>query len=125
SKVVGGIIGQAARSLARKAAAIARGRPRGRTGLGVDGAAARFQLAHDAAKDPAGFAAWLKCAAACTMELGSQAARNAIAGTPKLSALHRLVASNWLGRLLKHGVSPATFAKAAPRHHKPSDGSAR
>ncbi|MGQ0444829.1 MAG: hypothetical protein ACT4O2_06820, partial [Beijerinckiaceae bacterium] len=124
-KVVGGITGQTARSLARKAAAIALGGPLGRSGPGLDGAAARFQLARDLAKDPAGFAAWLKCAAACTMELGSQAAWNAIAGTPKLSALHRLVASNWLGRLLKHGVSPANFAKAAPRRHRPSDGSAR
>jgi geranylgeranyl reductase family protein len=124
-KVVGGTIDQTARSLARKAATMALGGPDGWAGPGVDGTAARFQLAHDAAKDPAGFAEWLKCAAACTIELGSQAAWNAIAGTPKLSSLHRPVLSNRLGRQLKHGVSSANFAKAAPRHHGPSDGSAR
>ena len=124
-KVVGGTIDQTARSLARKAAAMALGGPRGWAGPGVDGTAARFQLARDAAKDPAGFAEWSKCAAACTIELGSQAAWNAIAGTPKMSSPHRPVLSNRLGRLLKRGVSPADFAKAAPRHHGPSDGSAR
>ncbi|MGH6839839.1 MAG: NAD(P)/FAD-dependent oxidoreductase, partial [Methylocella sp.] len=96
-KVVGGTIDQTARSLAGKAASMAWSGPRG-AGLGVDGAKARFQLAHDAAKDPAGFAEWLKCAAACTMELGSQAAWNAVAGTPKLSSVQRSVVSNRLGR---------------------------
>ena len=79
-KVVGGIIGEAARSLASKAVRRAFSGPRGWAGPGADTAHARFQLASDAAMDPADFAEWLKCAAACTLELGSQAAWNAIAG---------------------------------------------
>jgi geranylgeranyl reductase family protein len=116
-KVVGGIIDQTARSLASKAVTMALDGPRGRAGPGVDAAQARFQLAQDAAKDPAGFAEWLKCAAACTMELGSQAAWNAIAGKLNSSSPHPAVLSKWLERLLKHGVSqgPANFAKATPR----------
>ncbi|MGH9806539.1 MAG: hypothetical protein ACRD9W_04655, partial [Terriglobia bacterium] len=80
-KVVGGTIGEAARSLTSKA--VTTSGPRGWAGPGADTPQARFQLAYDAAKDPAGFTEWLKSAAACTMELGSQAAWNAIAGKPK------------------------------------------
>ncbi|MGH6867697.1 MAG: hypothetical protein ACREDA_02245, partial [Methylocella sp.] len=125
-KVVGGTIGQTARSLARKAVTTAFSGPRGWAGPGVDAAQADFRLAHDAAKDPAGFAEWLKCAAACTMELGSQAAWNAIAGKPNFSFLHPAVLSNKLEELRKHGVSqgPANFAKAAPRRRGPGDGPA-
>ncbi|MGI8570613.1 MAG: NAD(P)/FAD-dependent oxidoreductase [Methylocella sp.] len=125
-KVVGGTIGQAARPLASKAVTMALSGPRGWAGPGVDTAPAGFQLAHDAAKDPAGFAEWLKCAAACTMELGSQAAWNAIAGKPNSSSPHPAVLSNRLERLLKHGVSqgPASFAKATPRRRSPGDGPA-
>jgi hypothetical protein len=79
-KVVGGIIGEAARSLASKAVRRAFSGPRGWADPGADTAHVRFQLASDAAIDPADFAEWLKCAAACTLELGSQAAWNAIAG---------------------------------------------
>ncbi|MGH8700888.1 MAG: NAD(P)/FAD-dependent oxidoreductase, partial [Burkholderiales bacterium] len=79
-KVVGGTIGEAARSLASKAVTMAISGPRGRAGPGADTAQAGYQRADDAAKDRAGFGEWLKCAAACTMELGSQAARNAIVG---------------------------------------------
>ena len=79
-KVAGGTIGEAARSLASKAATLAFSGRRGWAGLGADTAHVRFQLASDAAKDPADFGEWLKCVAACTMELGSQAAWNAIAG---------------------------------------------
>ncbi|MGH6823734.1 MAG: NAD(P)/FAD-dependent oxidoreductase, partial [Methylocella sp.] len=120
-KVVGGTIGEAARSLASKA--VTTSGPRGGAGPGVGTPQARFQLARDAAKDPAGFAEWLKCAAACTMELGSQAAWNAIAGKPNLSFLHPAVLSNKLEELRKHGVSqgPANFAKAAPRRCGPGD----
>ena len=82
-KVVGGTIGEAVRSLASRAATVALSGPRGWAGPGVDTAQARFPLANDAAMVPADFAEWLKCAAACTMELGSQAAWNAIAGKPK------------------------------------------
>jgi hypothetical protein len=100
-KVVGGTIDQAARSLASKAVTMALSGPRGWAGPGADTAQARFQRARDAAKDPAGFAEWLKCAAACTMELGSQAAWNAIAGNPNLSFPHSAALSNRLERLLK------------------------
>jgi len=79
-KVVGGTIGEAARSLAIKAGRMAFSGQRGWAGPGVDTAQAGCQLASDAAKDPADFGEWLKCAAACTMELGTQAAWNAIAG---------------------------------------------
>jgi hypothetical protein len=103
-RVVGGTIGEAARSLARKAATVALSGPRGWAGHGVDTAHVRFQLASDAAKDPAGFAEWLIGAAACTIELGSQAAWNAIAGKPNLSFLHPAVLSNRLERMLKHDV---------------------
>ncbi|MGH6851073.1 MAG: NAD(P)/FAD-dependent oxidoreductase [Methylocella sp.] len=122
-KVVGGTIGEAARSLASKAATMAQSDPRGWVDPGVGASKPGFQLAHDAAKDPAGFAKWLKCAAACTVELGSQAAWNAIAGKPK----HPAVLSNRLEELLKHGVSqgPANFAKATPRRRGPGDGPAR
>jgi len=82
-KVVGGTVGQAARSLASKAVTTALSGPRGWAGSGVGTAQGRFQLASDAAKDPAGFAEWLIGAAACAIELGSQASRNAIAGKPK------------------------------------------
>jgi menaquinone-9 beta-reductase len=81
-KVVGGTVGQAFRSLASKAVALVFRGPRGWAGSGVDTPRKRFQLAREAAKDPAGFAAWLKSAAACMTELTSQAARNAIAGKP-------------------------------------------
>ncbi|MGC2224286.1 MAG: geranylgeranyl reductase family protein [Methylocella sp.] len=125
-KVVGGIVDQAARSLASKAATFAFSGPRGWARPGGDAAPAGFQLASDAAKDPARFAEWLKCAVACTMELGSQAAWNAIAGKPNLSSPHPAVLSNRLERLLKHGVTqgPANFAKATPRRPGPGDGSA-
>jgi geranylgeranyl reductase family protein len=82
-KVVGGTLGQAAQALARKAVTKALSGPRGWASPGVATARARFQLARDAAKDPAGFAKWLQSTAACTMELGAQASRNAIAGKPK------------------------------------------
>ncbi len=59
-KVVGGTIDQTARSLARKAATMAFSGPRGWAGPGVDAAQSGLQLACDAAKDPAGFAEWLK-----------------------------------------------------------------
>ncbi|MGH6852212.1 MAG: hypothetical protein ACREDJ_03235, partial [Methylocella sp.] len=126
-KVVGGTIGEAARSLASKAVAMAFSSRRGSAGPGVEAAQPGFQLAYDAAKDPAGFAEWLKCAAACTLELGSQAARNAIEGNSNLSSRRPAPLSNRLERLLKHGVSrgPASFAKAAPRPPGPGDGSAR
>jgi geranylgeranyl reductase family protein len=78
-KVVGGTIGEAARSLAIRAATKTFSGPRGWAGPGADSAHGRFQLASDAA----GFAKWLIGAAACTLELGSQAASNAIAGKPK------------------------------------------
>jgi geranylgeranyl reductase family protein len=122
-KVVGGTIGEAARSLASKAATMAFTGPRGWAGQGVDPVRSGFQLASDAAMDPADFAEWLKCAAGCTLELGSQAAWNAIAGKPK----HPAVLSNRLERLLKHAVSqgPANFAKATPRRCSPGDGPAR
>jgi menaquinone-9 beta-reductase len=100
-KVVGGTIDQAARSLVTKAVRTAFSGPRGWVDPGVDTAQAGFQLADDAAKDRAGFGEWLKCAAACTMELGSQAAWNAIAGKPNLSSLHPAVLSNRLERMLK------------------------
>jgi geranylgeranyl reductase family protein len=83
SKVVGGTVDQAARSLASKAVTVVLSGPRGWAGRSVDTVQARFQLAKDAAKDPAGFAEWLKCVAVCTIELGSQASKNAIAGKPK------------------------------------------
>jgi hypothetical protein len=76
-KVVGGTIGEAARSLASKAATMAFSGPRERAG--PDSPHGRFQLASDAP----GFAKWLMGAAACTLELGAQAAWNAIAGKPK------------------------------------------
>jgi hypothetical protein len=126
-KVVGGTIGEAARSLAIKAVTMAFSGPRGWAGPGADTAHVRFQLARDAAMDPADFAEWLKCAVACTMELGSQAAWNAIAGQRNLSFLHPAFLSNRLERLLKHGVlqAPANFAKATLRQRGPGDGSAR
>ena len=126
-KVVGGTIGEAARSLASKAATMAFSGPRGWAGQGVNPVRSGFQLASDAAMDPADFAEWLKCAAGCTMELGSQAAWNAIAGKPNLSFLHPAVLSNRLERLLKHGdlQGPANFAKATPRRRGPGDGHAR
>jgi hypothetical protein len=60
------------------------------------------------------------------MELGSQAAWNAISGKPNLSSPHPAVLSNRLERLLKHGVTQgsANFAKATPRRRGPGDGSA-
>jgi menaquinone-9 beta-reductase len=78
-KVVGGTIGEAARSLASKAVARAFSGPRRLAASGADAAQARFQLASDAP----GFAKWLMGATACTIELGSQAASNAIADKPK------------------------------------------
>ncbi|MGH6796539.1 MAG: NAD(P)/FAD-dependent oxidoreductase, partial [Methylocella sp.] len=96
-KVVGGTIDQTARSLASKAVAMAFSGPRVRASPGADTAQAGFQLAYDAAKDPAGFAEWLKCAAACTIELGAQAAWNAIAGNPNLSSRRPAPLSNRLG----------------------------
>jgi hypothetical protein len=114
-KVVGGTVGEAARSLASTVVTKAFSGPRGWAGSGIETAQADFRLASDAAMDPADLAEWLKCAAACTMELGSQAAWNAIAGKPNLSFLHPAVLSNRLERLLKHGVSQglANFAKAS------------
>src|SRR6202047_3492398 len=79
-KVVGGTIGEAARSLASKGATLARSGPRGWASQGVDTAQAGYQLASDAAVDPADFAEWLKCAAACTLELGSHGPWEGIAG---------------------------------------------
>jgi menaquinone-9 beta-reductase len=81
-KVVGGTIGEAARSLSSKAWMMAFSGPRG-SGPGADTARAGYRLERDAAMDPADFAEWLRCTAACTLELGSQAAWNAIAGKPK------------------------------------------
>jgi len=126
-KVVGGTVGEAARSLAGRAVTMAFSGPRGRAGSGADTAQAGFQLASDAAKDPADFADWLKCAAACAMELGSQAAWNAIAGKPNLSFLHPAVLSSRLEGLLKHGVSqgPANLAKATLRRRGSGDGPTR
>jgi geranylgeranyl reductase family protein len=126
-KVVGGTVGEAARSLAGRAVTMAFSGPRGRAGPGADTAQAGFQLASDAAKDPADFADWLKCAAACAMELGSQAAWNAIGGKPNLSFLHPAVLSSRLEGLLKHGVSqgPANLAKATPRRGGSGDGPIR
>jgi menaquinone-9 beta-reductase len=72
-KVVGGTIGEAARSLAIEAVT------KPFAGPGADAAQAGFQLTSDAP----GFAKWLIGAAACTIELGSQVAWNAIAGKPK------------------------------------------
>ena len=68
--------------LASKAVTKAFSGPRG-AGPNADTARANYQLASDAAMDPADFAEWLKCAAACTLELGSQAAWSAIAGKRK------------------------------------------
>jgi geranylgeranyl reductase family protein len=82
-KVVGGTIDQAARSLAIEAVIMAFSGPRGWADLGVDTAQAGFQLAYDATMDLAGFVKWLKCAATCTIELGSQASGNVIAAKPK------------------------------------------
>ncbi len=82
-KVVGGTIGEVGRSLAIKAVTMAFSGSRGSAGPGVDAAKARFQLASDAAMDPADFAEWLKSAADCTLELGSQAAWNVIAAKRK------------------------------------------
>jgi hypothetical protein len=125
--VVGGTIEQAARSLAGKARTMAFSGPREWAGPGVDAARAGFQLAYDVAKDPIDFLEWLICAAACTMEFGSQAAWSAIAGKADLSFLHPAVLSNRLERLRKHSVSqgPAAFAKATPRRRGPGDGLVR
>ena len=122
-KVVGGTIGEAARSLASKAATLAFSGPRGWAGQGVDTARVRFQLASDAP----GFAKWLVAAAGCTIELGSQAASSAIAGKPNLTSPHPAFLSNRPEELLKHGVSqgPANFAKATPRRRGPGDEPAR
>ena len=82
-KVVGGTLGQAVLSLGHKAVTMPLNGSRGWASPGVATARARFQLARDAAKDPAGFADWLVRTAACVLELGAQATRNAIAGKPK------------------------------------------
>jgi menaquinone-9 beta-reductase len=126
-KVVGGTVGEAARSLASTVVTKAFSGPRGWAGSGVETAQADFRLASDAAMDPVDLAEWLKCAAACTMELGAQAAWNAIAGKPDLSFLHPAVLSNRVERLLKRGASqgPANFAKATPRRRGPGDGAIR
>jgi geranylgeranyl reductase family protein len=126
-KVAGGIIEQAAQSVTSKARIVAFSGPRGWVDSGVNAAQVGLRLASDAAKDPADFLEWLKFAAACTMELGSQAAWNAIAGKPDLSFLHPAVLSNRLERLLKDGVSqgPVTFSKATPRRGGPGDGLSR
>jgi menaquinone-9 beta-reductase len=126
-KVVGGTVGEAARSLASTVVTKAFSGPRGWAGSGVETAQADFRLASDAAMDPADLAEWLKCAAACTMELGAQAAWNAIAGKPDLSFLHPAVLSNRVERLLKRGVSqgPANFAKATPRRRGRGHGAIR
>jgi hypothetical protein len=122
-KVVGGTVREAARSLASKAVARAFSGPRGLAASDADAPQARFHLASDAP----GFAKWLIGAAACTIELGSQAASNAIAGKPNLTSPHPAVLSNRPEELLKHGVSqrPANFAKATPRRRGPGDGPAR
>jgi menaquinone-9 beta-reductase len=73
-KVVGGTMRQALRSFVRTA----HSGPRG-----ADDAPPRFHLVREAAKDPAGFARWLKDIAAATIELASQATRNAIRGKRK------------------------------------------
>jgi menaquinone-9 beta-reductase len=121
-KVVGGTIGEASRSLAIKAATKAFSGPRGWAGPGADSAHGHYQLARDAP----GFAKWLIGAAACTIELGSQAAWNAIAGKPNLTSPHPAVLSR-LESMQKHGVSqePANFAKATPRRRGPGDEPAR
>jgi hypothetical protein len=121
-KVVGGTIGEAGRSLAIKAATKAFSGPRGWAGPGADSAHVCYQLASDAP----GFAKWLKGTAACTIELGSQAAWNAIAGKPNLTSPHPAVLSR-LESMQKHGVSqgPANFAKATPRPRGPGDEPAR
>jgi flavin-dependent dehydrogenase len=96
-KVVGGTLGEAARSLARKSVNMTFSGPRGWTSPGVATPPPRFQLARDAAKDFSGFAEWLKSTAACTLELGAQASKNAIAGKPKetiVPALKPVLSSN-------------------------------
>ncbi|HEY8032642.1 MAG TPA: geranylgeranyl reductase family protein [Methylocella sp.] len=121
-KVVGGTTSEAVRSLASNAVTKAFSGPRGWAGQGADAAQENFQLAGDASMDSSEFARWLIGAAACTLELGAQAARNAIAGQPHMSSLHPSVLPDRLKGLLKHGFSFANFAKAAPRRCGPGDG---
>jgi menaquinone-9 beta-reductase len=121
-KVVGGTIGEAARSLSSKAWMMAFRSPREWAGQGFDAARVGLRLASDVTRDPAALGDWLIGAAACTMELGSQAVWNAIAGKPDLSFLHPAVLSN---RLEGASQGPATFTKAAPRRRSPGDGPAR
>ena len=79
-KVVGGTVGQAIQSLASKAVKGVRSRPRVR---GADGAPPRFHFLREVAKDPAGFTKWVKDTTAATIELVSQATRNAIGRNQK------------------------------------------
>jgi hypothetical protein len=82
-KLIGGTLGQTARTLTSKAANIALGGPREWANLGVGTAQAGFQLARNAAKDPASLAEWLQSAGASTTEFGLQASRSEITSRPR------------------------------------------
>ncbi len=78
-KMIGGTIDQALSWLAREGAFVAFGGPRAWAGSALDFGQIGFGLAYDAATDPSGFADWLKGAASGALELGYQAARDAVA----------------------------------------------
>ena len=78
-KVVGGTIEEAAQTLVTNAAATAFRGPREWARVSMNGARIGLALAACAARDPASFAGWLKCAAASTFEFGAQASKSAAA----------------------------------------------
>jgi menaquinone-9 beta-reductase len=82
-KVVVGTIDEAIRSLAAEALSTTVAGPREWARLGIDIAQVGFQLTSNAAANPSGFAEWMTGTMTYALELGSQAARDAIAGRPR------------------------------------------
>jgi menaquinone-9 beta-reductase len=82
-KIVVGTIDEAIRTLAVQALSTTVAGPRGWARLGIDVAQVGFQLTYNAAANPSGFAEWMTGTLTYALELGSQAARDAIAGRPR------------------------------------------
>jgi menaquinone-9 beta-reductase len=81
--MVVGSINETIRSLAVQALSTTVAGPRGWARLGIDVAQVGIRLSYNAAANPSGFAEWLTGTMAYALELGSQAARDAIVGRPR------------------------------------------
>ncbi len=90
-RIIGGTIEQAAVSLGISAALAAFSGPSGFLGPGIEAAQIGFQLAHDAARNPEAFAAWIVRVATDAMELARQASWRALTSPSSLSVNVRVV----------------------------------